>query len=161
VAELSDEAWNEALNWMLNATFWATRRALRDMIPRQWGRIINISSVEGKRVNKPSVAHYVVNKHAIHGLTKAVALEYGSLGITCNAICPGAVETDLMKTRGPEAAAASGQSYEQFLASYAQEAATRRLTTVDEVAAMALLLVSGQGRGITGAIIDVHGGTVL
>lgn len=161
VAELSDEAWNEALNWMLNSTFWATRRALRDMIPRRWGRIINVSSVEGKRVNKPSVAHYVANKHAIHGLTKAVALEHGSLGITCNAICPGAAETDLMKTHGPEAAAASGLSYEEFLATYAREAATGRLTTVEEVSAMALLLASGQGAGITGAIVDVHGGTVL
>jgi 3-hydroxybutyrate dehydrogenase/3-oxoacyl-[acyl-carrier protein] reductase len=161
VAELTDEAWNEALNWILNSTFWATRRALRDMLPRRWGRIINISSVEGQRVNKASVAHYVAGKHAVHGLTKAVALEYGAEGITCNAICPGAVETDLMKTQGPAAAAATGVSYQQFLDSYAREAATGRLTTIEEVAAMAVLLASGQGGGITGAILDVHGGTVL
>ena len=71
VAELSDEAWNEALNWMLNSTFWATRRALQDMVPRGWGRIINISSVEGKQANKTSVAHYITNKHAINGLTSS------------------------------------------------------------------------------------------
>ena len=161
VAELSDDAWNEALNWMLNSTFWATRRALRDMIPRRWGRIINISSVEGKRVNKPSVAHYVANKHAIHGLTKAVAFEYGPHGITCNALCPGAVETDLMKSSGPAAARAAGLTYEQFLEGYAQETAIKRLTTVEELAAMAVLIASDQGGGITGALLDVNGGSVL
>ena len=161
VAELSDEAWSEALNWMLNSTFWATRRALRDMIPRRWGRIINISSVEGKRVNKPSVAHYVANKHAIHGLTKAVAFEYGPHGITCNALCPGAVETDLMKSSGPAAAEAAGLTYEQFLDAYAQETAIKRLTTVEELAAMAVLIASEQGGGVTGALLDVNGGTIL
>jgi 3-hydroxybutyrate dehydrogenase/3-oxoacyl-[acyl-carrier protein] reductase len=161
VAELTDDAWNDALNWTLNSTFWATRRALRDMIPRQWGRIINVSSVEGKRVNKPSVAHYVTTKHAVHGLTKAVAFEYGSLGITCNAICPGAVETDLMRTNGPAAAEAAGISYEAFIDGYAQEAAIKRLTTVEEQAAVAVLLASELGGGITGALIDVNGGSAL
>ncbi len=161
VAELTDDAWNDALDWMLNSTFWATRRALRDMIPRHWGRIINISSVEGKRVNKPSVAHYVTNKHAINGLTKAVAFEYGPIGITCNALCPGAVETDIMKTNGPAAAQAAGVTYEQFLKTYAEEAAIKRLNTVEDLAAMAVLLVSEQGSGITGALLDVNGGSIL
>ncbi|MEQ8861202.1 MAG: SDR family NAD(P)-dependent oxidoreductase [Pseudomonadales bacterium] len=161
VAELSDEAWQDALDWTLNSTFWATRAALRDMVSREWGRIINISSVEGSRVNKPSVAHYVTCKHAVHGLTKAVALEYGPHGITSNAILPGAVETDLMKTAGPEAAAAAGISYEQFLDGYAAEAAIKRLNTAAEVAAMALLVASDVGGGITGALLDVNGGSAL
>lgn len=161
VAELSDEAWNEALNWMLNATFWGTRRALQDMIPRRWGRIINISSVEGKQANKTSVAHYITNKHAIHGLTKAVAFENGALGITCNAILPGAVETDLMTNTGPAAAEALGMTYEQYVQDYAQDAAIKRLNTVEEVAAMALLVASDVGGGITGALLDVNGGTAL
>ena len=161
VAELSDQAWQEALNWMLNATFWGTRRALQDMQPRRWGRIINIGSVEGKQANKPAVSHYITNKHAINGFTKAVAFEYGALGITCNAICPGAVETDLMTNAGPAAAAAQGITYAQFLDAYAQEAAIKRLNTVEEVAAMAVLLASEQGGGITGALLDVDGGTSL
>jgi len=161
VVELSDEAWNEALNWMLNATFWGTRRALQNMIPRRWGRIINISSVEGKQANKTSVAHYITNKHAIHGLTKAVAFENGELGITCNAICPGAVETDLMTNTGPAAAEALGMTYEQYIQDYAQDAAIKRLNTVQEIAAMALLVASEVGGGITGALLDVNGGTAL
>jgi NAD(P)-dependent dehydrogenase (short-subunit alcohol dehydrogenase family) len=159
VHELSDEAWFNALNWNLNAVFWASRRALSYMLDRGWGRIINISSVEGKQANKPSVSHYITNKHAINGLTKAIAHEYGPQGITCNAICPGAVETDLMKEAGPVVAAQAGITYEQFLDNYAQESSIKRLNTVEEVAAMAALLASEVGGGITGALINVDGGT--
>jgi 3-hydroxybutyrate dehydrogenase/3-oxoacyl-[acyl-carrier protein] reductase len=161
VAELTDEAWMDTLNWTLNSTFWATRMALRDMQRRSWGRIINISSVEGKRANKSAVAPYITSKHAVHGLTRAVAFEYGAVGITCNAICPGAVETDLMKSAGPAAAEAAGISYQAFLDGYAQEAAIKRLNTAEEVAAMALLLASDAGAGITGALLDVDGGSGL
>jgi 3-hydroxybutyrate dehydrogenase/3-oxoacyl-[acyl-carrier protein] reductase len=159
VHELSDDAWQNALNWNLNAVFWASRRALRYMLDRDYGRIINISSVEGKQANKPAVSHYITNKHAINGFTKAVAHEYGPRGITCNAICPGAVETDLMKEAGPVVAAQAGITYEQFLDNYAQESAIKRLNTVEEVAAMASLLASEVGGGITGALINVDGGT--
>jgi len=159
VHELSDEAWQNALDLNLNAVFWGTRRALKYMLDRGWGRIINISSVEGKQANKPAVSHYITNKHAINGFTKAVAHEYGPRGITCNAICPGAVETDLMMEAGPTVAAQAGITYEQFLDNYAQEAAIKRLNTVEEVAAMAALLASEVGGGITGALINVDGGT--
>jgi 3-hydroxybutyrate dehydrogenase/3-oxoacyl-[acyl-carrier protein] reductase len=159
VHELTDEAWDNALNWNLNASFWASRRALKYMLDRGWGRIINISSVEGKQANKPMVSHYITNKHAINGLTKAIAFEYGTKGITCNAICPGAIETDIMRTAGPQVAEQSGITYEQFLDNYAQESAIKRLNTVEEVAAMAVLLASEVGGGITGALINVDGGT--
>ena len=159
VHEMSDEAWLNALEWNLNAVFWGTRRALRYMLERGWGRIINISSVEGKQANKPTVCHYITNKHAINGLTKAVAFEYGPKGITCNAICPGAIETDTMRELGPQAAAGAGITYQQFMDNYAQESAIKRLNTVKEVAAMASLLASDVGGGITGALINVDGGT--
>ena len=159
VHEMSDEAWLNALDWNLNAVFWGTRRALRYMLERGWGRIINISSVEGKQANKPTVCHYITNKHAINGLTKAVAFEYGPKGITCNAICPGAIETDTMRELGPQAAAGAGITYQQFMDNYAQESAIKRLNTVKEVAAMASLLASDVGGGITGALINVDGGT--
>lgn len=161
VAELSVEAWDQAACWILNSAFWATRLALRDMEKRGWGRIINISSVEGKQANKANCSHYITFKHALNGFTKAVAFEYGAKGITSNAISPGAVETDLMKNTGPVAAASQGITYEQFLANYAQEAATKRINTVEEVSALALLLVSEPGIGINGAILPVDGGTAL
>lgn len=159
VADLSDEAWQEALNWNLNSTFWGTRRALRYMVPNGRGRIINISSVEGKEANKPAVSHYIANKHAINGFTKAVAYEYGPQGITCNAICPGAIETALMKRVGPSYAESAGITYAEFLQGYADESMIKRLNTIEEVAAMAVLLASELGGGITGALLNVDGGT--
>jgi 3-hydroxybutyrate dehydrogenase len=161
VVDLSDAAWNEALNLNLNSTFWATRLALRDMLTRKWGRIINISSVEGKRANKIAIAHYTTNKHAVNGFTKAVAFENGPHGITCNAICPGAVETDMMVVEGAAAAKAIGISYDELVDQYAQDAAIKRLNTVEEIAAVAVLLASEAGSGLTGALIDVNGGTAL
>jgi 3-hydroxybutyrate dehydrogenase/3-oxoacyl-[acyl-carrier protein] reductase len=161
VAELSDEAWRDAMDWIVSSTFWATRRALRDMLTRRWGRVINISSVEGRQASKAAVAHYITAKHALNGFTKAVAFEYGPHGITSNAICPGAIETDLMRDNGPAAAKAAGITYAEFLAGYAQESAIKRLNTVEEVAAVAVLLASDAGGGITGALLDVDGGTSL
>ncbi len=161
VAELTDAAWREANDWILNSAFWATRAALKDMTTRGWGRIINISSVEGRQANKATVAHYITFKHALNGFTKAVAFEYGPEGITSNAICPGGVETDLMTEFGPAAAESMGISYEQFKDNYAQEASIKRLNTVEEVSAMAMLLASEHGGGINGANLAVDGGTAI
>jgi len=159
VAELSDEAWREAQDWILSSTFWATRRALPSMVQRGWGRVINISSVEGKMVKKPLASHYATFKHAVIGFTKAAAVEYGPKGITINAICPGAVETDLMKITGRKAAETAGVSYEDFLGGYAAEALTKNINTVEQIVAMAMLLASDAGAGITGTAINVDGGT--
>jgi 3-hydroxybutyrate dehydrogenase/3-oxoacyl-[acyl-carrier protein] reductase len=131
------------------------------MEPRSWGRIINISSVHGKQANKENVPHYITFKHALNGFTKAVALENGAKGITSNAISPGAIETDLMTESGPAAAESEGITYQQYKESYAQEAAIKRLNTVEEVAELSLFLCSDIGAGITGAILPVDGGTVL
>ncbi len=161
VEDMSDEAWEQAGNWILNSCFWATRRALKDMMKRGWGRIINISSVEGRQANKATASHYITFKHAMNGFTKAVAFEYGDKGVTCNAISPGAVETDLMLNTGPVAAESMGISYEEFKDNYAQEAAIKRLNTVEEVAGLAMYLVSDVGGGVTGAILPVDGGTAL
>ncbi|UUU36449.1 SDR family oxidoreductase [Streptomyces sp. CA-210063] len=156
---LSDEAWHDALKLNVNGYFYGTRRALPKMLENGWGRIINISSVEGKQANKPAISHYITNKHAIHGLTKATAFEYGTQGITCNAICPGAVDTDLMRAAGPAAAEAEGISYEDWLGRFAEHAATKKITTVEQIAAVASLLASDAGAGITGTLISVDGGT--
>jgi NAD(P)-dependent dehydrogenase (short-subunit alcohol dehydrogenase family) len=156
---MSDEAWDNALSWNLNAVFRATRRALPTMVAGGWGRIINISSVEGKQANKAAISHYITNKHAINGFTKATAFEYGTQGVTCNALCPGAIETDIMREAGAQVAVQAGITYQQFLDTYADAAAVKRLNTVEEVAALAVLLASDVGGGITGALLNVDGGT--
>lgn len=161
VAQLSDDAWEECLNWCLNATFWGSRRALQTMEQNGSGTIINVSSMDGRRAEMAAISHYITNKHAIIGLTRATAFEYGPMGITCNALCPGAIETDIMKSAGPEAAKAMGITYEEFRESYAEKASIKRLNTVEEVAALAVFLCSDSGSGFNGAVLDISGGTVL
>ncbi len=159
VGEMSDEAWLGTIELNLNSAFFATRRALKYLVPQKSGRIINISSVESKQANKAAVSNYIATKAAMNGLTKAVAFEYGTSGITCNAIAPGAIETDIMRDSGPDAAKAAGITYEQFLQDYANESMLKRLNRVEEVAAMALLLASEVGSGITGAVLSVDAGS--
>jgi 3-hydroxybutyrate dehydrogenase/3-oxoacyl-[acyl-carrier protein] reductase len=159
VHEMTDEAWDDAIDWILNSAFWATRAAIPHMLKGGWGRVINISSVESKQANKAMVSHYITAKHAMNGFTKAVAFEYGESGITSNAICPGGVETDLTMEAGAAAADAMGITYDAFIEEYASESMIKRLNTVEEIAAVAVLLASEVGGGITGAMINVDGGT--
>lgn len=158
LVELSDETFDETMKWNVYATFWATRGALPGMLERQWGRIINISSTEGK-VGKPVFTAYSTAKHAINGMTKALAQEVGAAGVTVNSICPGLVITDIVKANGPATAEAMGITFDEMVDMFAQEAAIKRPNTVEEVAAMAVLLASEAGGGITGASLSVDGGS--
>ena len=88
-----------------------------------------------------------------------MAQEVGTLGITVNALCPGAIETDMMKTDGPPAAEAMGITYEALLDWFAQESAIKRLNDVEDVAIVASLLASDAGAGITGSLISIDGGS--
>jgi 3-hydroxybutyrate dehydrogenase/3-oxoacyl-[acyl-carrier protein] reductase len=158
LVSLTDAEWELVMRWNLYSTFWATRRALKTMIARSWGRVINISSIEGKH-GKPVFTAYTAAKHAINGMTKSVAREVGTAGITVNSICPGLVITDIIEQNGPSTAAAMGMTFDEMVAMFAKEAAIERPNTVEEIAAMALLLASDAGAGITGAVLNVDGGT--
>ncbi|MEL6878319.1 MAG: SDR family NAD(P)-dependent oxidoreductase [Pseudomonadota bacterium] len=158
MVDLSDEAFDEAMKWNVYSTFWATRRALKTMIAHKSGRIINMSSMEGKH-GKPVFTAYTAAKHAVNGMTKSLAREVGELGITANSICPGLVVTDIIKNNGPETAKAMGMEFDDMITMFAQEAAIKRPNKVEEIAAVALLLASPEGAGITGAAISVDGGT--
>ncbi len=158
VAELTDEAMQDSLQWNFWHTFWTMRAALGHMIPQGSGRIIAMSSVEGK-VGKPAISIYVAAKHAINGLVKSAAQEVGALGITVNAVCPGAIETDIMQVEGPPAAEAMGITYDQLLDQFAQESAIKRLNEVEDVAEVCVLLASEAGAGISGSLLSIDGGT--
>ncbi|GMN02357.1 SDR family NAD(P)-dependent oxidoreductase [Erythrobacter sp. MTPC3] len=158
MVQLSDEAFDEAMKWNVYSTFWATRRALKPMLDQKEGRVINISSMEGKH-GKPIFTAYTAAKHAVNGLTKSLAREVGEQGITVNAICPGLVVTDIIKNNGPATAKAMGMEFDDMITMFAQESAIKRPNTVEEIAAVALLLASREGAGITGAMISVDGGT--
>ena len=105
VAQMSDEEWTLEIDWNLNHVFWGMRKALQHMIPRESGRILVTSSVEGK-LGKPGIPGYAATKHAVNGLVKAAAQEVGTLGITVNSILPGLIETDIVRETCPESAIA-------------------------------------------------------
>jgi len=158
IVSITDREWDLVMKWNLYSTFWATRRALPGMMAQGWGRVINISSVEGKH-GKPVFTAYATAKHAINGMTKAVAREVGTAGVTVNAICPGLVITDIVRRTGPATAEAMGMTFEEMVAAFSADSAIQRPVTAEEVAAMALLLASEAGSGISGALLSVDGGT--
>lgn len=158
LVKVTDEAWDLVIKWNLYSTFWATRRALPGMIERGWGRVINVSSVEGKH-GKAVFTAYTTAKHAINGFTKSVAREVGTAGVTVNALCPGLVITDIVRQNGPATAEAMGMTFDEMVAAFARDSALERPVTLEEIAAAALLLASDAGGGITGALLSVDGGT--
>jgi 3-hydroxybutyrate dehydrogenase len=158
IAEMEDETLEVALRWNLWSTFWLTRLVLADMIPRRFGRIINISSLEGKG-GRPVNSSYVASKHALHGFTKSCAVENGEFGITVNALCPGMMVTDIVHEVGTKIAAEQGMSLDEFLDLRTAQAATGKTTELADVGAVALLLASDAGSGITGGLISIDGGT--
>lgn len=158
IVNLSDETFDETMKWNVYSTFWGMRRALPAMVERGWGRVINISSTEGK-VGKPAFTAYSTAKHAVNGMTKSVAQEVSAAGVTVNAICPGLVITDIVKDNGPATAEAMGLTFDEMVDLFSQESAIKRPNTVEEVAAMALLLASNEGGGITGTTLSVDGGS--
>ncbi len=157
---MTDEEWELEVDWNLNHVFWGMRRALQHMIPRESGRIIVTSSVEGK-LGKPGIPGYAATKHAVNGLVKAAAREVGTLGITVNAILPGLIETDIVRATGPDSAVAMGlENYDALITMFSSESALKRPNKVEEVAAVAVLMASDAAKNMTGCMFPVDGGTM-
>jgi 3-hydroxybutyrate dehydrogenase len=158
IVQLADDAWTNDLQWNLSSVFYGTKHAFAHMLEQRSGTVINISSVEGK-TGAPGMAGYVAAKHGVHGLTKSAAAEAGRLGVTVNAICPGLILTDAVVQGGPGTAAAMGMTYDEMVENvFKSKTLTGELNTVEQVAAVAVLLASEAGRGITGAFFNVDGG---
>ena len=157
----TDEAmWQRHLDVNLTGTFHCTRLALPAMLVAGWGRVINIASIAGK-TGAPYIAAYAASKHGVLGLTRTLALEVAANGITVNAICPGYVDTDMTAHGIENIVARTGISADEAHAALEQKSPQNRMVTAEEVAALALLLASEEGRGINGQAINVDGGTVL
>ena len=148
--ELTDEDWDKTLNVNLKGQFLCARAAARDMVKNKGGRIINIASISsgGCGIAFPLIAHYTASKGGVVALTEALALELTPQGINVNAICPGAIDTDMAK-----GAKESGQ-LEQVLARIPK----RRLGQPGEIANLAVFLASGESDYISGAAIVIDGG---
>jgi NAD(P)-dependent dehydrogenase (short-subunit alcohol dehydrogenase family) len=155
----ADEFWQRHLAVNLNGTFYFMRAALPAMLERGWGRIINIASVAGK-TGAPYIAAYVASKHGVLGLTRSVALEVATKGVTVNAICPGYVDTDMTTRALERIEAKTGRSAADALEMIKRMNPQQRLVTSEEVASLALLLAADAGRGINGQAINVDGGAI-
>jgi 3-hydroxybutyrate dehydrogenase len=156
-----DEAmWQRHLAVNLTGTFHCTRTALPGMLAQKWGRVINVASIAGK-TGAPYIAAYAASKHGVLGLTRVLALEVAAAGITVNAICPGYVDTEMTSHGIENIVTKTGVSADDALGALKKMSPQNRLVTAEEVAALALLLASEEGRGINGQAINVDGGTVM
>jgi len=141
--------WDAVISTNLSGPFWMTRAIARPMLKARAGRIINMSSAAG-RMGNPGQANYAAAKAGLIGLTKTTARELASRGITCNAIAPGLITTDLTADL-PEAA------------SEALKAMTPLgyIGSVEDVAAAAVYFASDEARYVTGQVLGVDGGIVM
>ena len=149
LVRMTDEAWHGVINTNLNGTFYCTRAVLRKMLPKRWGRIINIGSVVGIRGNAGQV-NYSASKAAIIGFTKALAKELATRNITVNAVTPGYVETDTT-------AVLSKEQVDYWHSVIPQG----RFGEPDDIANMVAYLADDKAKYITGQVISVDGGMAV
>ncbi len=143
---MSDKDWEDVINVNLNGTFRVTKRVVRSMIKKRWGRIINMSSVIGFAGNQGQT-NYSASKSALLGFTKSLAKELGPRNITVNAVAPGFIETDMTAVLP-----------EEVRERYKSNIALGRFGSPEEVADVVLFLSSDMASYITGEIIHVNGG---
>lgn len=146
VVRMKDEDWDRVLEVNLRGAFYSIRSALKPMMKQRGGRIINIASVVGVMGNVGQ-ANYVAAKAGLIGLTKAVAREAASWGITVNAVAPGFIETDMVASLP-----------EKVRQAYLEQIPLKRLGSPEEVAAVVCFLASDAASYITGQVIHVNGG---
>jgi len=158
VEEFPVEKWDQIIAINLSSAFHAIRAAVPGMKARQWGRIINTASAHSL-VASPFKSAYVAAKHGIAGLTKTVALELATHGITVNCISPGYVWTPLVENQIPDTMKARGLTREQVINDVLLEAQpTKQFVTVDQVAALAVFLCSDAASQMTGGNLSMDGG---
>jgi 3-oxoacyl-[acyl-carrier protein] reductase len=149
IFDITPEEWRRQIDVNLSGTFYCTQAAAREMAKRDYGRIVNISSVAGL-IGPIDLAAYGASKAGVVGLTRAAALDLADYGITVNAIAPGPIETELML----------GAWSAEGLRERPQHGAIARFGTVEEIAHTALFLASPQSGFITGITVSVDGGAV-
>ncbi len=152
LAEMTEEMWDRSVAIHLKGVFNCTRAVINGMSDQQYGRIINISSASGVW-GPPKHSHYSAAKAGVIGLTKALAKEVGRLGITVNAIAPGAIDTpflNVVRAQAPEVV--------QHLIN---ATLVGRMGRPEEVAALCLYLLSDDAGYITGQVINISGGLIM
>ncbi|MCT8002292.1 3-hydroxybutyrate dehydrogenase [Sphingomonas sanguinis] len=158
IAEFPVEKWDAIIAINLSSAWHMMRAAIPHMRQKGWGRIITTASAHSL-VASPNKSAYVAAKHGVVGITKTVALEVATDGITANCISPGYVWTPLVENQIPDTMKARGLTREQVVDDVLLKAQpTKQFVTIEEVAALALFLCRDEARSITGANLSVDGG---
>jgi NAD(P)-dependent dehydrogenase (short-subunit alcohol dehydrogenase family) len=150
------EKWEETLRVNLTLPFIIIKKNLPYMKKNGWGRIVNISSIYGVKAEE-DVTPYTVSKHGLIGLTKSVAKEYAQFGITCNAICPGTIVSELSE-RLAGYYTNSAEEREIYFNELNEAIPAKRLVTPKEVSDFAFFIASKEAAYINGAVLMIDGG---
>jgi NAD(P)-dependent dehydrogenase (short-subunit alcohol dehydrogenase family) len=151
VEDIAEKEWDLILDVNLKGVFLFSRAVLPIMREKRYGRIINIASSAGRSTSELGGAHYTASKAGVLGLTRHTAREYGPYGVNVNSICPGLVETPMIRE----------QARPDRLIHWLKQIPLGRFADPSEEADLVLFLASDQASYITGATIDFNGGSLL
>ena len=158
ILDCDEGTWEFSFNLNVRAMYRLIRAALPGMLAQGGGSIINMASVAGSIKGAPNRFVYGTTKAAVIGMTKAIAADFVTRGIRCNAICPGTVESPSLLQRIAEQAAASGQPVEQVHAAFVARQPMGRMGSTAEIAALAVYLASDESAFTTGTAQVIDGG---
>ena len=158
--KMDEVLWRRMLDVNLTGTMLCTQAALPGMLEAGWGRIVNVASTAGQ-VGYAYVSAYCAAKHGVVGMTRALALEVASKGITVNAVCPGYTDTEIVRASIERVVAKTGRSEQEARAAFVQSNPQGRLVAPQEVADAVAWLCSEGASAITGQALSVSGGEVM
>ena len=156
-AKTTDEMWNRAMALNATAAFRVARAIVPEMVLAKWGRVVNVASIAGL-VGQAYVSAYCASKHALVGLTRAMAAELAKTGVTVNCVCPGFVDTEMTAKTIANIVAKTKRTPEEARKNLEDMNPQKRLVLPEEVADCVAMLCSESARSINGQAIEIDGG---